>query len=92
MDCKNCGEEIEEKNLSRSMVYVHKAGDIMCNKDALPKFASATPIWTIDHRRMEIIEAVNRGMDEFSELKKEIFYWDNKLKCATTKKHLGGRN
>ena len=42
--------------------------------------------WTINHRRMEIISALNRGFDEFPELKKEIFYYENDLKCATTKK------
>jgi len=42
--------------------------------------------FTIDHARMGIITKLNRYGDDFSELKKEIFYYDEKLKCFTTKK------
>ena len=94
MNCKNCKEEIEETNISRGKTWVHKNDrEFFCcvsNQSLkleleLPQYASATPLWTIGYRRMEIVEALNRGMDEFPELKKEMFYWDNKLKCVTTK-------
>lgn len=41
--------------------------------------------FTIDHARMEIIGKLNRWGDDFPELKKEIFYYDEKLKCFNSK-------
>lgn len=39
--------------------------------------------FTIDHCRLGIISQLNRGGDEFKELKKESFFYDKKLKCWT---------
>lgn len=41
--------------------------------------------FTIDHRRLDIISQLNRGSDEFEDLKKETFYYDEKLKCWLSK-------
>ena len=38
--------------------------------------------WTIDHRRMEIIGAMNRALAEFPEIESEVFYYNASLKCA----------
>ena len=39
--------------------------------------------FTIDYARADIIGTLNRHGDEFPELKKEIFYYDEELKCFT---------
>ena len=44
----------------------------------------------IEHARMQIIATMNRLMMEFSELEKEIFYYDKKLCCVTSKLNLKG--
>ena len=41
--------------------------------------------YKIDNARMDIIGKLNRCGDEFPELKKEVFYYDEKLKCFTNK-------
>ena len=41
--------------------------------------------FTIDLRRLGIIAQLNRGGDEFEDLKKEVFYYDKKLKCWLSK-------
>ena len=42
--------------------------------------------WAIDHRRMDIISKLNRGSNEFEELKEEVFYYDDKLECWLSRK------
>jgi len=43
-------------------------------------------VFNVDHARMDIIGKMNLYSDEFPELKKEIFYYNSKLKCFTSKK------
>ena len=42
-------------------------------------------IWTIDHARLQIIGNLNRNANMFPDLKKEIFYYDKRLRCFTSK-------
>jgi len=46
--------------------------------------------FTIDHARMEIITKLNRYGDDFPELKKEIFYYDELLRCYMSKRNKQG--
>ena len=41
--------------------------------------------YTKDHTRLMIISDLNRATEEFPVFKKEIFYFDEKLKCWATK-------
>jgi len=40
---------------------------------------------TIDHARLEIVSLLNRRGDEFEDLKKEIFSYNEKFKCWESK-------
>ena len=41
--------------------------------------------FTVDHARREIIISLNRYGDEFPDLKKEIFYYNEKIGTFTTR-------
>ncbi len=38
-------------------------------------------IWEQHHREKEILGQLNRGSDEFPDIKNFVFYYDEKIKC-----------
>jgi hypothetical protein len=50
------------------------------------RLVKETEKFNVDHARMDIIGKMNLYGDEFPELKNELFYYNKKLKCFTSKK------